>query len=230
MAHSDATRAKISAARKGRASVVRHTPEAIEKIRAWHMGRTIPAEVRAKISASKRGQPAARGWRHTTAAKAKMSVAKLGIPRPGRTESPAAREAKSVRMRANPATYAHLLEAARHKTPETRQKIAERLAARLAAHPGPFRDTTLERILIAFLDAAGFVVEPQRHFGRAVVDAYLPDYHLACEADGEYWHNRPGRREKDAARDAELLRRFSLPVVRFTEAELRAIATVPMVS
>jgi len=59
-------------------------------------------------------------------------------------------------------------------------------------------------------------------FGRYEVDAYLPPpYHLAFEADGTYWHNRPGDREANERRDAELLLEFNLPVVRLTEEELK---------
>jgi len=48
------TRAKMSAAGKGRV----HTPEHREKVRQSKLGRTIPAEVRAKISATKKRKAA----------------------------------------------------------------------------------------------------------------------------------------------------------------------------
>lgn len=69
----------------------------------------------------------------------------------------------------------------------------------------------------------------EKHFGKYTADAYLPPpYHLAFEADGDYWHpmveeNRPGYY---ARRDAELLSRFNLPVVRLTESEIRAAEEV----
>ena len=65
------------------------------------------------------------------------------------------------------------------------------------------------------------MVVPQKAFGRYNVDAYLPPpYHLAFEADGEYWHDP----KKDAIRDTQLLSKFQLPVVRLSERELQKAA------
>lgn len=67
---------------------------------------------------------------------------------------------------------------------------------------------------------AGFQeVRTGERFGRYFVDAYVPEVHMAFEADGLRWHD-PAR---DAARDAWLLEEHGLPVVRFTEAELLKI-------
>lgn len=61
----------------------------------------------------------------------------------------------------------------------------------------------------------------EKRFGRFRVDAYLPPpYHLAFEADGEHWHNK----KYDKKRDAELMKRFGLPVVRMSEQELNGVA------
>lgn len=56
-------------------------------------------------------------------------------------------------------------------------------------------------------------------FGRAFIDIYAPNEHLAFEADGSYWHSLPGRSESDKARDATLMKEFELPVIRFSELE-----------
>lgn len=66
------------------------------------------------------------------------------------------------------------------------------------------------------------MVEIERRFGRALVDCYLPDYHLAFEADGTYWH-RAELQARDRARDERLWERFRLPVVRLTQAELEEV-------
>lgn len=89
-----------------------------------------------------------------------------------------------------------------------------------------YRATSLERVLVEVLLAEFPVVEhsldgvnPKVRFGRYLVDAYLPSpYHLAFEADGEFWHDK--RRARDKRRDEELLRRFGLHVVRMTGREL----------
>jgi len=67
------------------------------------------------------------------------------------------------------------------------------------------------------------VVICQKTFAPYRVDAYLPPpYHLAFEADGDYWHR--DSEEEDAERDAFLLREFNLPVVRIPEFEIRMLA------
>jgi very-short-patch-repair endonuclease len=64
----------------------------------------------------------------------------------------------------------------------------------------------------------------EKPFGRYRVDAYLPPpYHLAFEADGDFWHpyverQRPGYYKQ---RDDFLLERFGLLVVRLTETEIK---------
>jgi hypothetical protein len=55
------------------------------------------------------------------------------------------------------------------------------------------------------------------------VDIYLPDYHLAFEVDGDYWHSLEGRPERDRSRDATLMIVFQLPVVRITESEVKEL-------
>jgi hypothetical protein len=50
--HSEVTKALLSQKNRG----YRHTPEAIEKIRASSTGRTLSSEARAKLSADRRGQ------------------------------------------------------------------------------------------------------------------------------------------------------------------------------
>jgi hypothetical protein len=58
-------------------------------------------------------------------------------------------------------------------------------------------------------------------FGRYSVDVYLPPpYHLAFEADGDHWHNKPGAKERDEKRDAVLLKQYGLPVVRLAQGEI----------
>lgn len=102
--------------------------------------------------------------------------------------------------------------------------------ARIAAsQPGPKASpksgTRIEQILVGFLRAAGYAVEEQRRFGRCVVDAYLPERHVAFEADGEYWHGRPERVAADERRDGYLLREHGLPVVRMTGIEVGGLTT-----
>lgn len=83
------------------------------------------------------------------------------------------------------------------------------------------RVTRIHKALQAFLQRAGFNVVIDAPFGRYQVDCYVPDYHLAFEADGDYWHSLPDVRERDARRDIALLQNFNLPTVRFSETEIK---------
>ncbi|KKM22554.1 hypothetical protein LCGC14_1624190 [marine sediment metagenome] len=89
-------------------------------------------------------------------------------------------------------------------------------------HSAGQRTTRIERVLREVLLSEFPEVVEQKRFGRYVVDAYLPPpYHLAFEANGQYRHNRSGYKERNAARDLELMENFNLPVVRLGEFELR---------
>ena len=77
--------------------------------------------------------------------------------------------------------------------------------------------------LTSSLVALGFdKVIPEAQFGKKRVDALLADEWLAFEADGNY-HFTKERREYDAQRDAGLLERFDLPVVRLSGDEVQRL-------
>jgi len=83
----------------------------------------------------------------------------------------------------------------------------------------PQSPTRIENILVNGLLAEFPEVRREERFGCYRIDAYLPaPYHLAFEADGNYWHRE--RSKNDAERDATLLRKYGLPVVRLSEFEL----------
>jgi len=85
---------------------------------------------------------------------------------------------------------------------------------------GKKKITKIELILIDFLQNAGFKIETQASFGLFHVDAFLPEYNLAFEADGTYWHQRKEVRERDIRRDKELLEKYGIITIRLTEKEL----------
>lgn len=82
---------------------------------------------------------------------------------------------------------------------------------------------TLELALRRLLTEAGFSFEEQVPFDRCTVDAWVPEYGLAFEADGTFWHTynenkNPGRYKR---RDAFLLRSSEVnAVIRLTESDL----------
>ena len=76
--------------------------------------------------------------------------------------------------------------------------------------------TVPHRQLIGVLEAVGWDVEVETSFPPYFVDCYLPQFHVAVEADG-LAHSRP----KDAKRDADLMIDYALPVYRVSSETLR---------
>lgn len=81
------------------------------------------------------------------------------------------------------------------------------------------KPTSLEIKVSEVLVKLGVNFEEQKVIGRAIVDFYIPDINLCIEADGEYWHNLPGKKEKDRWRDW-ILKKKGYLVVRLTEKEI----------
>ena len=69
--------------------------------------------------------------------------------------------------------------------------------------------------------AAGYRIQEELDFPPYRVDVYLPQFHVAVEADGPLHRGRATMRH-DVARDDFLRRRYSLPVVRFTEEDIKS--------
>lgn len=80
--------------------------------------------------------------------------------------------------------------------------------------------TRPHRICIRVVDALGVRWEDEKQFGRYNVDIFLPDYNIAVEVDGDYWHSLKGVPEKDARRDKTLLEKYGITTLRFKESEI----------
>lgn len=124
-------------------------------------------------------------------------------------------------------------------TPEQNAKISVSMRRAMLAHIDTASDcpcvgcqpaqvitspTSLEQTLLTVFLADFPEVIPGKQFGPYRVDAYLPPpYHIAFEADGEYWHQRVEERDPghDQRRDAYLLETYGLPVIRLTEGDLQ---------
>jgi very-short-patch-repair endonuclease len=85
----------------------------------------------------------------------------------------------------------------RYGMKESQDKLEKRVATILATRlkVGP---TCLERDLYKYLENNGIKYEPQKQITATIVDAYIPDLNLCIFADGEYWHNKPGAKVRDA--------------------------------
>jgi hypothetical protein len=53
-----------------------------------------------------------------------------------------------------------------------------------------------------------------------------PPYHLAFEADGDYWHGNEKQKAKDRRRDGFLKSKFGLLTARLSESELKEMRRV----
>jgi len=75
-----------------------------------------------------------------------------------------------------------------------------RLIPLLTANP-----SSLENVICDVLDELDIKYERQKHIHPYFVDIYIPIKNLIVECDGEYWHNKPGRKELDKKRDNFLI-------------------------
>ena len=83
-------------------------------------------------------------------------------------------------------------------------------------NPGPgVTNTVPHRQLVALLEWLGFTVEEEKGFHPYHVDVYVPELHVAFEADGPQHRKKPDQR-----RDERLLGIYRLPVYRLTALKL----------
>ena len=86
----------------------------------------------------------------------------------------------------------------------------------------PNRATDIERVVSGALDELGWSYVSQAALcAVAVADFYLPDLRAAVFCDGDYWHDLPGKRERDA-RQTAILRAAGYAVYRFKGSDILA--------
>ena len=83
-----------------------------------------------------------------------------------------------------------------------------------------FKDTSIELKIEAELKRRNINYQKQIPLCNvAIVDFYLPEYRIVIQADGDYWHNRQGAKEKDEKQNKVLI--FNgFNVYRFWEHEI----------
>jgi very-short-patch-repair endonuclease len=91
-------------------------------------------------------------------------------------------------------------------------------SATTAAQGG--RKSSLELIVKNELEMLNIDFIEQQRLGRYLVDFYLPESKIVIEADGDYWHNRPERKQKDIKKDQDLKSR-GYKVLRFKEQDIK---------
>jgi len=203
----DPRREKLAARNRAYWTGRKHRKESIEKFKAvrhtWKTGRPSNEWTEEQREAMREKMT---GRKHRPESRLKMSLFRKGKPlsEKNRLGIKAAHNSPEVRARQS---FSHKLHA---------ENPPPNCGCGIHKINSP---TRLERILGSLLGEFPEAVF-QKQFSYYVVDYYLPPpYHLAFEADGAYWHDT----KKDARRDKILLRKFGLPVIRFTERELLEI-------
>lgn len=179
-----------------------HSAETRAKMSASHIGKTHAPESILKMKSRRLTEEhrrkiseARKGYVPSSETRAKMSIIHSG-----KTISTEARERMSIARKIH---------------------IEQCQGSCGAGACGAWTNTSLEKILLTLLDDFPTVIT-QKHFGLYRVDAFLPEYGIAFEADGHRWHrDKPGQSEYDRKRDEEILIRFGVVVVRLSEDDLR---------
>ena len=103
-----------------------------------------------------------------------------------------------------------------HHTEETKKRLRE---ARLNQKM-PTKDTEIEKRFNDALRKHGYdIITQKKCCGVCIPDFLFPDRRIAVFCDGDYWHNLPGRPEKDQHINETLLKNGWIPV-RFWEHEI----------
>jgi very-short-patch-repair endonuclease len=95
---------------------------------------------------------------------------------------------------------------------QSKEEVNKRLKS-MMAHFREKNPTCLEKELYGFLNRSNINYEPQKQFGRTIVDAFIPNLNLAIYADGNYWHDKPEIKERDERNNKRLCDR-GLDVLR----------------
>jgi very-short-patch-repair endonuclease len=77
-------------------------------------------------------------------------------------------------------------------------------------------ETRFQKKVRKFIESKGVFIENEVQYNRFVVDFFLPIHQMAIEADGTYWHSKPGIKERDARKD-KLLKDNGIQVIRISE-------------
>ncbi len=77
------------------------------------------------------------------------------------------------------------------KDPTLKNRIRQKTLQQIADGRMPKCNTSIEKIMMAFLTEKQIPFEYQKVFGYWCYDFYLPRYKVFIECDGDYWHGHP---------------------------------------
>jgi DNA mismatch endonuclease, patch repair protein len=108
----------------------------------------------------------------------------------------------------------------KHHTKETRKKLSMLTVRQLASGTMKRQDTSIEIKVEEELKRNNIYYQKQIPLCKiTVVDFYLPEYKVAIYADGDYWHNLPVVKSRDAKQN-KILEEKGYQVLRFWEHEI----------
>ena len=214
---SDESRAKMSSAQTGR----KQSDETKDKLRQINLGKRHSAETKKKLSEAFTGRVVSDETR-----------AKLSAAGSGRQLSDETRERISkAKCNVSPETRLKISQSKagkplseEHKSKLRGRKLSPEHRAKMAAKRGKFRlagPTSIERAVAARLAYIGFDFIPEAPFGPYNVDFLIPSMMCVIEADGDYWHSRPGVKARDARKDIYLAE-LGYRVWRFPEHDIKS--------
>ena len=108
---------------------------------------------------------------------------------------------------------------ARWQDPQYREMIISNVTRSLEAILRGRKKTNIELIMEDALDILGIVHIYNLRVNIYMVDFALPDYMVAIECDGTYWHSSEEQKAKDGKKDKLLISR-GWRVARFSEKEI----------
>ena len=149
-----------------------HSEETKLKISKANKGRKLTQEQRKRISEAKKGKPGP--WLGKTFSEEHKRKLKEARNKRGPT-SDETRMKMSKERKGKAWSEEHRRKALEHTITSIELKVASQL----------------EKYKIRYI--------PQKQLkkGRFIVDFYLPEYQLVVECNGDYWHSRPERKERD---------------------------------
>lgn len=103
----------------------------------------------------------------------------------------------------------------------SRRCLGSYTAHALANLSGP---TSIETALMDELSKRNLYFEWQHQIAVWYIDVVLPQYRIAIEADGDYWHSMEKQKQKDANKD-HWLESHKWKVFRFTETDIKRNAS-----
>lgn len=102
-------------------------------------------------------------------------------------------------------------------SPEHKRKLSE---AAISRTHYTYQNTSIERKIKSALKEMGLKFRKQYVVTKITkTDFYVPSLNLIIMCDGDYWHNLPGRKEKDEQKTKAMLER-GYKVLRLTEKEI----------